>query len=269
MSRRIILPLSLFAWLALPAVTRAQAAQSDDVEIIKPPEVKPAPDEKKPDLAAAVKLVIDRTNAFRKAEGKSPVAPDDKLTAAAKYFAEYMAKTDRYGHTADDARPADRATKHGYEYCIVLENIAYQYNSRGFTAQELGGRFVNGWKESPGHRKNMLDADVTDTGVAIARSENTGYYYAVQMFGRPKSKAIEFKLTNKADAAVGYVIGEEKFTLEPRYTRGHTRCRPPELVLTLPARDPDAKAETKTFRPANGEHLVITKGDDGYAVKKE
>jgi uncharacterized protein YkwD len=121
---------------------------------------------------------------------------DPELNKAAEYFAQYMATHDKYGHTADDNRPADRAKKFGYRYCIVLENIAYQFSSIGYTTQELGEKFFAGWKTSPGHRKNMLDPAVAQTGVAVAQSQDSGYYYAVQMFGRPKSKSIEFSLFN-------------------------------------------------------------------------
>ena len=97
------------------------------------------------------------------------VNPD--LTDAARDFAAYMARTSRYGHTADGSRPADRAASHGYEYCVIAENIAYAFNSDGYTTEELGKTFVEGWKHSPGHRRNMLDPDVAETGVAVARSE--------------------------------------------------------------------------------------------------
>jgi uncharacterized protein YkwD len=43
---------------------------------------------------------------------------------------------------------------------------------------------VEGWKRSPGHRRNLLAREATQTGVAVARSDQ-GYYYAVQLFGRP------------------------------------------------------------------------------------
>src|SRR5262249_23915200 len=146
--------------------------------------------------------IIGRTNAFRKEQGREKVRRDAKLTRAAEYFAGYMARTDRYGHSADGQRPAARATKYGYAWCIVLENIAYEYNSRGFTTAELAEGFFEGWKNSPGHRRNMLDPDVTDTGVAVARSDKTGYYYAVQMFGRPKSKAVKFRVANRSGVTV-------------------------------------------------------------------
>ncbi|HEX6963848.1 MAG TPA: CAP domain-containing protein, partial [Lacipirellula sp.] len=122
----------------------------------------------------AARLIVEQTNAFRQSENLEPVAVNAELEAAAQYFAQYMARTDTYGHTADGNRPAGRATRFGYEYCLVSENIAYQYSSLGFETEELATRLTTGWKESPGHRKNMLEPAVTETGVAVAQSPNTG-----------------------------------------------------------------------------------------------
>ena len=59
-------------------------------------------------------------------EGRDPVAADARLTEAARYFAGYLAKTDQFSHDADGSVPAARAQKHGYDYCIVSENLAYR-----------------------------------------------------------------------------------------------------------------------------------------------
>jgi hypothetical protein len=158
-----------------------------------------------------------------------------KLADAARDFAAYMAKTGRYGHTADGSNSADRAVRHEYDYCIVLENIAFAFDARGFTPEELGKALVGGWKNSPGHRKNMFDLDVTGTGVAVARSEKTGYCFAVQVFGRPKAMALEFGVENRAAETVSYRVGEKLFSLPPRHTRTHEQCRPVEVVCELPA----------------------------------
>ena len=45
---------------------------------------------------------------------------------------------------------------------------------------------VEGWERSAAHRKNMLDRDATEIGVAVAHSPRTGRYYGVQVFGRPR-----------------------------------------------------------------------------------
>ena len=99
-------------------------------------------------------------------------SPDENLAKTARYFADYMARTDNYGHTADGRQPSARATEHGYDYCVVAENIAYQFSSTSFETGELVDGFVEGWKQSPGHRKNILDDTVIDTGVAVAYSDH-------------------------------------------------------------------------------------------------
>jgi uncharacterized protein YkwD len=247
----------------VPAPVITQDKHEETVSKIEPPKIA---DEsgKRPDYAAAAKLIVESTNAFRKQEGRQPVAVNKELAAAAEYFAKFMAKEDKYGHTADGSRPSDRAKKHGYDYCIVLENIAYLFSSKGYDTKPLAEGFFEGWKNSPGHRRNMLDPDATETAVAVARSEATGHYYAVQMFGRPKSAAIVFKVENRSGQKVNYSIGEEKFDLEPRMNLTHTRCRPEDVNFQWSKGDkPDA-----TVRPANGETYVVTKEDGKFAVKR-
>src|SRR5262245_50484921 len=101
---------------------RAQHTEAHDVELIHPPKVKPSSDENAPDLRRGAEVITEKTNAFRKEGGRNRVEVNVKLAKAARYFSDYMARTDRYGHTADGDRPADRARKHGFDYCIVLEN---------------------------------------------------------------------------------------------------------------------------------------------------
>jgi hypothetical protein len=79
--------LLLTAALLLPSArASAQHAEHEDVEVIQAPAFKSA-DEKKPDLTAATKAVIDRTNDFRAKEGRSRVKVNPKLTAEAAKFA--------------------------------------------------------------------------------------------------------------------------------------------------------------------------------------
>lgn len=144
-----------------------------------------APAAQRPDLAAVERLVVTGANDFRRGEGAAPLAVDAKLSAAARGLAAHMARTDRYGHEADGRTPAQRVQAQGYTWCMVAENIAMQYYSGGFATDELAQRFVQGWVDSPGHRRNLLERDATQTGVAIAHSARSGRYYAVQVFGRP------------------------------------------------------------------------------------
>ena len=142
----------------------------------------------KVDPAQVERQVVRDTNEFRKENGLEAAGPASALRRTAEEFAEYMARTDKYGHEADGRTPGERAKRGGYDWCRVSENISYQWSSHDFDTTELARRLVEGWKKSPGHRRNMLDPKVTETAVAVARSAKSGKYYAVQMFGRPRGR---------------------------------------------------------------------------------
>ena len=215
-----------------------------------------------PDTAAVERLIVEGTNEFRRDQGLDALAASPALQRAARYFADYMARTDRYGHEADGAQPAERAARLGYEWCQVSENISYQYTSATFATTELARRYVEGWKRSPGHRKNMLDRDDVHMAVAVARSRETGRYYAVQMFGRPRSLSIEFQVTNRTRERVAYRLGGRPYSLDPRSTRVHQQCAPEELAL------PAAGARgRRTARPRDGDRVEVVRESGGLALR--
>ena len=168
-------------------------------------------------------------------------------------------------HEADGSSPSERVNKHDYSPCIVAENIAYEYNSAGFENDELARRFIEGWKKSPGHRKNMLDPDVLEAGMAVAQSKESGKYYAVQVFGRPKSATIEFVIVNESDAKIDYRLDEEKLSLEPRYTRTHELCRASELRFSWT----EASGKPESFQPIQGDRFIITKKQGKFQVRRQ
>lgn len=202
------------------------------------------------DPAAVSAAVVERTNEFRKSQGLEAVSSDAALEAAARAFARFMARTGKYGHGADGRTPPQRAAAAGYDYCLVAENIAYQYRSRGYdSAAKLAAELVEGWKNSPEHRKNMLEPAATETGVGIAQGE-AGRYFAVQMFGRPQRAAIRFSVENASGKAVQYRAGGESYTLAPRVTRSHMFCGRVELTIRTP--------KTFSARPSGGERYTVT-----------
>lgn len=186
-------------------------------------------------LQSVEMAIIQKTNEFRESHELSAVEADKSLTKAAKKFAEFMAQTGKYGHRADGTSPAARAEAAGYTYCVVRENIAYRTNSEKETAKSLIEVFVQGWIDSPPHRENMLAEYVTGTGVAVATSDNITYY-AVQMFGRPRSAAFELKLTNQSEETHTVVFRandqQDEVKLEPRTIVTMTRCSPTTISLS-------------------------------------
>jgi uncharacterized protein YkwD len=214
-----------------------------------------------PETAQVERLVLESTNSFRRDEGASSLERNPHLEAAARAFAGYMAQTGRYGHEVDGSSPSDRARNRGYDYCIVSENIAYAYDSRGFSTPELARKLFEGWKTSPGHRKNMLDRGVIDTAVAVALSSRSGYYYAVQMFGRPRSASIRLQIRNASGETVRYRLGDETFAMPPGAIRYHTQCREETLALEA-ARE--GKSATR-----DGDRFVVTGQGSRVVLKRE
>jgi uncharacterized protein YkwD len=197
-----------------------------------------------PDLTEAEGEIVRRMNEFRLEKGLEELKTDSKLHKAASYLAAFMARTNKYGHEADGNHPWERVALFGYDYCVVAENIAFQMKSTGFETKELAGKFFEGWKRSPPHRKNMLQPHVTETAVAIGHAPGSDRYYAVQLFARPQSDVIQFQITNRTDEIIQYTVGaandqkvesdeaesdRQAFELPPRATMSHARCLPPHI----------------------------------------
>jgi uncharacterized protein YkwD len=197
-----------------------------------------------PDLEKAERAIVRLTNDLRRKNGLEELKKDDKLRKSASYFAAFIARTSKYGHEADGNQPWERVALFGYDYCVVAENIAFQMMSTVFETKELAGLFFEGWKESPPHRKNMLQPHVTETAVAIGHAPGSDRYFAVQLFARPQSDAIQFQVTNHTDETIQYSVGaanggdaesheveseQQTFELPPRATMSHTRCLPAHL----------------------------------------
>lgn len=190
------------------------------------------------DLPQIQARIVELTNTVRGRNTLAPVAPDPRLAAAAQRFADFMASTERYGHEADGQRAADRVAAEGYDYCALGENIAYVFNSLGFTPDELAARLLAGWERSPEHRRNLLLASATAIGIGVAQSPNSRRFYAVQLIAQPRSAATTFEVRNATDSAVRYEVDGEGYTLAPGATRTHTRCSESDLRFPPPVASP-------------------------------
>jgi stress response protein SCP2 len=122
--------------------------------------------------------VVRLTNAERGRAGLRALVFDPRLAAAAQAHSEHMAAAGFFAHESPDGRQAwDRVAAAGYQYAKVAENIA--------AGQPSPAEVVAGWMDSPGHRKNILDSDVTQIGVGRADGGSYGVYWT-QVFGRPR-----------------------------------------------------------------------------------
>jgi uncharacterized protein YkwD len=262
-----VLGVCLFA--AAPAA--AQTVEHNDSDTLQPGSAAPPATASAPDLSRAGELIVTYTNQFRAGNGRGELKVNARLGRAAQGFAEYMARTDTFSHSADGKHPSQRMTEQGYQFCVAAENIAWEYNSAGFTTTALARELVRGWRHSPEHRRNMLDPDLDEIGVGVARSDRTGRFYAVQDFGRPRSRAVVFRITNDADAPMHYTLDGKHFSLQPHYTITHQRCRASELEFREAHGDGASSGEREeTFHPKSGARFVI-RGDraGGYTVAEQ
>ncbi len=188
------------------------------------------------EIAAGAELgIIEQTNAFRARNGLPATVPNPILAAEARGFASFLAGTQAFSHTADGYTPSERADAAGYRSCVLAENIA---RVQGFGRQgvapdagSLSRQFVAGWEASPGHRRNMLDPDVTETGVAVASDDNADTYAAVQVFGRPESLRFSFRVENRSDMTVSVTYGGEPHVLRTGAGVVYTTCTPGSLTF--------------------------------------
>ena len=110
-----------------------------------------------------------------------PVAWNRRLGLAALGHSSNMAQGHYFSHQEKDgSMVADRATRSGYAWRLVGENIA----SGNRTPQEA----VAAWLDSPGHCANIMNPGFTEMGAAYAinpENENRTAYWT-QVFARPR-----------------------------------------------------------------------------------
>ncbi len=138
--------------------------------------------------ASPAETVLSAVNAARAKAGCQPLRLDARLTAAARAHATAMAEQNFFGHAGKDgSRFSSRIKRQGYSYSTAAENIAAGYRS--------AGQVVSGWLNSAGHRRNMLNCRMTETGIAMVYQADDRpirgnsaplRYYWVQVFAAPR-----------------------------------------------------------------------------------
>jgi hypothetical protein len=221
-----------------------------------------------PNIPATEAAIIELTNVFRQSEKLGAVKSNAALTRAAKSFAEYLAKTGGFAHEADGRHPQDRAKAAGYGYCMVAENLAMNLDSRGFTVAKLAWQVVEGWKNSPGHRRNLLSPGATEIGVGIARAPGVKdpKYLSVQLFGRPESLKATVKVKNTLSSAVSYTLHGRATTINPGMLITHTSCQAGTITFDRAGNWLTGTSIKSTFEARDGTLFTLKTGAAGRVV---
>lgn len=110
----------------------------------------------------------DIINQYRKDKGLKPLKLNAALTEAAKAHSRDLSKWDRISHYGSDgSNPWDRVKRTGYKARLAAENVG--------TGQISFDEVMKGWKDSPGHNKNLLLSDAQEMGLALVQDPKTEF----------------------------------------------------------------------------------------------
>lgn len=122
---------------------------------------------------------VDRTaatrsiNALRSDHNAADLKYSTQLEKAAQAHVEDMVRNGFFSHTGSNGSTiGTRLTRAGYGWCAAAENIA--------SGQRSLAQVMDSWTKSRGHRKNMLNTQVSE--FALARG--TGHIW-VMVLARP------------------------------------------------------------------------------------
>ena len=168
--------------------------------------------------AGFVRDVFDRINAQRIQNGLKPCKYNTKLEKASQFHAEWMARNRKMEHLQEEAKsledhktcthhPINRAIRAGYrewDDIFLIENrpngpvVHTKPDANNHVGEIVAAGWkaghpatqtatvVNGWMNSPGHRKEVLTAHYEEMGIGVACKPDDQYdtFWCV-VFGAP------------------------------------------------------------------------------------
>ena len=169
--------------------------------------------------AGFVRDVFDRINAQRIQNGLKPCKYNKKLEKASQFHAEWMARNRKMEHLQEEAKsledhktcthhPINRAIRAGYrewDDIFLIENrpngpvVHTKPDANNHVGEIVAAGWkaghpatqtatvVNGWMNSPGHRKEVLTAHYEEMGIGVACTPDDQYdtFWCV-LFGDPR-----------------------------------------------------------------------------------
>lgn len=152
------------------AVTFTLASVLSGVEFApSQPQTPEAPDT----LAAYQEEILRLVNAERTKAGVAPLTLNATLCTAAQLRARELPT--QFAHTRPD----------GTQCFTVLDQVGQNYRTAGeniAAGQTSPAQVMSDWMNSPGHRRNILDASFTQLGVGYLQTDSGYGEYWVQLF---------------------------------------------------------------------------------------
>ena len=123
-------------------------------------------------------LILNNVNRERTKHGLPELTWAPDIAEVALRHSEDMATKGYFSHVNQEGDSVDtRLEKAGIVFSVSAENL---FTTNDFT--EIAESSVRSWMNSPPHRDNLLNADVTDTGIGIHKAVRMNTYYITQVF---------------------------------------------------------------------------------------
>uniref|UniRef100_UPI0035299187 CAP domain-containing protein n=1 Tax=Roseovarius conchicola TaxID=3121636 RepID=UPI0035299187 len=123
--------------------------------------------------------MLDLINEERTSRGLNPVQLELRLNSSAEDHSEWMLQRDVFSHTGVGGSSAgDRMEDAGFTFSgnwSWAENIAWRSEGGAPGLADDVVALHNGLMNSPGHRANILDPDMTVVGIGIERGNYNGW----------------------------------------------------------------------------------------------
>lgn len=128
------------------------------------------------DFSSFQNQVVQLVNQERTSRGLNALKVNTALAHSATLKSEDMAKLNYFDHNSPTyGSPFEMMQQLGINYRTAGENIA-----KGQTTPE---QVMQGWMNSDGHRKNILNPSFTEIGVGIAKNSQGQYIWTQQFIG--------------------------------------------------------------------------------------
>ena len=130
-----------------------------------------------------VNEIVKLTNEHRAKAGIGPLTLENRLSSVAQSHSVDMALKDYFSHYCPDGKGAgDRITGAEYTWKGCAENIA--------AGNKTAAETVTQWMNSEGHRRNILNRELTQIGVGVCNMEDDKggvnyHWYWTQVFATP------------------------------------------------------------------------------------
>ncbi len=132
-------------------------------------------------VAAIERRVFELVTQERTSRGLNALEWDQRLAEAARRHARRMAGRGFFSHIDPDRGDLfERLKDAKIPWRKAAENL---FDEKGY--EDPAQRAIQGWMNSPGHRRNVLDKQLIRAGTGAARAPD-GTVYVVQIYIRPK-----------------------------------------------------------------------------------